>query len=195
MTDQPLIACLRDNTAKYLLAPVVIPGDMLVTASAGIPQNQVSWVVNLQLNPAGTGIFNTVSTALTQKSPPQNQFAIVLDSEVVSAPRINEVIPNGQAMISGNFTQSTATDLANVLKYGALPLAFDLSEVSNVSPTLGGEQLTAGLIAGAIGLALVILYALFYYRGWPSWWLGRWSWPRCSPTSSWCCSARAWGSR
>lgn len=164
VTDQPLITCDRDNTAKYLLAPVVIPGDMLVSASAGIPQGQVSWVVNLQLDDTGTTIFNTVSTALTQKDAPQNQFAIVLDSEVISAPRINEVIPNGQAMISGDFTQATATDLANVLKYGALPLAFDLSEVSNVSPTLGGEQLTAGLIAGAIGLALVILYAIVYYR-------------------------------
>lgn len=162
--DQPLITCDREGTAKYLLAPAVISGDMLVTASAGIPSGQVSWVVNLQLNDEGTRIFNTVSTALLSRTSPQNQFAIVLDSEVVSAPRINEAIPNGQAQISGSFTQATATDLANVLKYGALPLAFDLSEVSNVSPTLGGEQLTAGLIAGGIGLGLVILYAIVYYR-------------------------------
>jgi preprotein translocase subunit SecD len=94
--------------------------------------------------------------------------AIVLDNVVVSAPGINEPITGGQAEISGGspgFSQSTASDLANVLKYGALPLAFDQSEVSTISPTLGADQLRAGLIAGALGLALVILYSLAYYRG------------------------------
>lgn len=164
VTDQPLITCDREGTAKYLLGPVLLSGDMLSNAQAGIPQGQVSWVVNLQFNDVGTGIFSTVSTDLVAKTPPQNQFAVVLDSQVITAPRMNQAIPNGQAQISGDFNQQSATDLANVLRYGALPLAFDLSEVSNVSPTLGGEQLSAGLVAGAIGLILVLGYAVLYYR-------------------------------
>jgi preprotein translocase subunit SecD len=96
---------------------------------------------------------------------PQNQVAIVLDGLVVSAPRINEAIPSGNAQITGSFTQVEAQDLANVLKYGALPLAFDRGEVQQVSPTLGADQLNAGLLAGFLGLALVLLYSLLYYRG------------------------------
>ena len=85
---------------------------------------------------------------------------------MVSAPGLNDgPILGGQAQITGNFSQSEATSLANVLKFGALPLTFDAGEVQEVSATLGGDQLTAGLIAGIIGLALVVLYSLLYYRG------------------------------
>jgi preprotein translocase subunit SecD len=96
---------------------------------------------------------------------PLNQVAIVLDGLVVSAPRINEAIPSGNAQITGSFSQVEAQDLANVLKYGALPLAFDRGEVQQVSPTLGADQLSAGLLAGALGLGLVLIYSLLYYRG------------------------------
>jgi preprotein translocase subunit SecD len=96
---------------------------------------------------------------------PQNQVAIVLDGLVVSAPRIISAITAGNAQITGNFTQTDSSDLANVLKYGALPLAFDSGEVQQISPTLGSDQLHAGLLAGAIGLILVLLYSLLYYRG------------------------------
>jgi preprotein translocase subunit SecD len=89
----------------------------------------------------------------------------VLDGLVYSAPRINEAINTGTAQITGSFTQEDATDLANVLKYGALPLAFDRGEVQQVSPTLGADQLRGGLIAGLLGLLLVVLYSLFYYKG------------------------------
>ena len=92
-------------------------------------------------------------------------MAIVLDGLVVSAPRINEAITAGNAQITGSFTQTDATDLANVLKYGALPLAFDRGEVQQISPTLGSDQLHAGLLAGGLGLLLVVLYSLLYYRG------------------------------
>jgi preprotein translocase subunit SecD len=88
-----------------------------------------------------------------------------LDGVSISAPSVNEPIAGGRAEISGNFTQKSATELANVLKYGALPLAFDVSEVNNVSATLGGDQLRAGIIAGIIGLMLVIGYCFLYYRG------------------------------
>jgi preprotein translocase subunit SecD len=102
---------------------------------------------------------------VTSLPEPTNQVAIVLDGIVQSSPRINEAIPSGTAEITGSFTQVEAQDLANVLKYGALPLAFDRGEVQQVSPTLGAEQLTAGLLAGAIGLILVTIYSFFYYRG------------------------------
>jgi preprotein translocase subunit SecD len=102
---------------------------------------------------------------VTSLPEPTNQVAIVLDGLVVSSPRITEAIPSGTAQITGSFTQLEAQDLANVLKYGALPLAFDRGEVQQVSPTLGADQLNAGLLAGALGLGLVMIYSLLYYRG------------------------------
>nr|WP_241653373.1 protein translocase subunit SecD [Propioniciclava flava] len=162
--DQPLITCNREGTTKFLLYPAVINGDMLTDANAGVPQHQLSWIVQLQLNDVGGKIFEQVTGALAKKSEPQNTFAIVLDGKVVTYPRLTTAISGGRAEISGSFTQQSATDLANVLKYGSLPLAFDLSEVSNVSATLGGEQLQAGIIAGLIGLALVVIYSVIYYR-------------------------------
>lgn len=122
-------------------------------------------MVNLQLNDLGARLFETATGELAKRPEPQNAFAIVLDSEVVSAPRVSFAIPGGGAEISGSFTQQSAMELANVLKFGALPLSFDLSEVATVSPTLGGEQLRAGIIAGIVGLFLVMLYAILYYRG------------------------------
>jgi preprotein translocase subunit SecD len=95
---------------------------------------------------------------------PCNAFAIVLDGVVVSAPRFNEPIIGGQAQIEGNFTAQEAKDLANILKFGALPITLDPVDVTTISPTVGKDQLEAGLIAGGIGLILVMLYLLFYYR-------------------------------
>lgn len=163
--DQPLITCDREGVTKFLLGPVVISGDMLTQASAGMRQGSVTWVVNLQLNDEGAKIFEKATGTLAKNTEPQNSFAIVLDSQVISYPRVSNAIPGGGAEISGSFTQESAMDLANVLKFGALPLAFDLSEVATVSPTLGGEQLRAGIIAGIIGLLLVVAYAILYYRG------------------------------
>jgi preprotein translocase subunit SecD len=165
VADQGLFACNQEKTEKYLLGPTLIEGNQLTTAVAGIPQNNVNWVVNLEFNSEGAAAFEQATREISQKSEPQNRFAIVLDGVSISAPSVNEAIPGGRAEISGNFTQKTATELANVLKYGALPLAFDVSEVSNVSATLGGEQLRAGIIAGIIGLALVVGYCFLYYRG------------------------------
>jgi preprotein translocase subunit SecD len=165
VADQGLFACNQEKTEKYLLGPTLIEGNQLATAVAGIPQNNVNWVVNLEFNSEGATAFENATRELSQKTEPQNRFAIVLDGVSISAPSVNEPIPGGRAEISGNFTQKSATELANVLKYGALPLAFDVSEVSNVSATLGGEQLRAGIIAGIVGLALVIGYCFWYYRG------------------------------
>ena len=165
VADQGLFACNQEKNEKYLLGPTLIEGNQLTSAVAGIPQNNVNWVVNLEFNPEGAAAFEKATRQISQQSEPQNRFAIVLDGVSISAPSVNEAIAGGRAEISGNFTQQSATELANVLKYGALPLAFDVSEVSNVSATLGGDQLRAGIIAGIIGLVLVVGYCFLYYRG------------------------------
>lgn len=122
-------------------------------------------MVSLNFNGDGTTKFGELTSRVVSLTQPQNQVAIVLDGLVISAPRIISAITAGNAQITGNFTQTDSADLANVLKYGALPLAFDQGEVQQISPTLGADQLHAGLLAGFIGLILVLLYSLLYYRG------------------------------
>jgi preprotein translocase subunit SecD len=165
IADQPLFSCDETGTVKYLLGPTLVEGDQLSSAMAGVPQNDVRWVVNLDFNSEGAVAFENATRELAARADPQNRFAIVLDGETISAPSVSAAIPGGRAEISGDFNQESATQLANVLKYGALPLAFEVSEVANVSATLGGEQLRAGIIAGIIGLALVVIYCFLYYRG------------------------------
>lgn len=170
VSDQPLFACLRSDSSttgsqKYLLGPVLLDGTMVTKAAAGIPQSQLNWVVTLSFDSLGSTLFADATEHLATQTSPMNQFAIVLDGKVISAPSVSAKIPGGQAEISGSFTQETAQNLANVLKYGALPLSFELSSVDTVSATLGADQLRAGLIAGAIGLLLVVAYCVLYYRG------------------------------
>ena len=168
-TDAPtdtIVACDRAGQNKYVLAPAEVLGRQISKASAGIDtQGGSAWFVSLTFNGEGTSAFGALTTRVTTLAAPLNQVAIVLDGLVVSAPRITEAIPSGNAQITGSFTQLEAQDLANVLKYGALPLAFDRGEVQQISPTLGKDQLNAGLLAGGIGLILVMLYSLLYYRG------------------------------
>jgi len=160
-----IVACSRTGTSKYILAPAEVLGRQVSKATAGIDQQGASaWYVLLTFNGDGTKAFGALTARVTSLASPQNQVAIVLDGLVVSAPVINEAIPSGNAQITGSFTQVEAQDLANVLKYGALPLAFDRGEVQQVSPTLGADQLHAGLLAGALGLGLVLLFSLLYYR-------------------------------
>ena len=160
-----VLACDRDGTTKYLLGPADVQGTEVKSADAGLDQNGTGWQVNLSFKSKGTREFGDLTQRVVNLPSPTNQVAIVLDGVVQSAPQIINPILGGQAQITGNFTQKQATDLANVLKYGALPLTFDQSEVTSISPTLGSDQLRGGLIAGAIGLALVVLYCLLYYRG------------------------------
>ena len=161
-----IVACDRAGLTKYILAPAEVLGRQISKASAGLDaQSGSAWYVSLTFNGEGTKAFGAITARVTSLASPLNQVAIVLDGLVVSAPRINEAIPSGSAQITGSFTQLEAQDLANVLKYGALPLAFDRGEVQQVSPTLGADQLNAGLLAGGLGLGLVLLYSLLYYRG------------------------------
>ncbi|HET9421006.1 MAG TPA: protein translocase subunit SecD [Nocardioides sp.] len=172
--SKPLITCepAENNpgtdsdrpATKYLLSRSVINGTDLDSASAGVPQNEVSWVVNLEVGGDGQDAFTAISRALVGS---ERQFAIVLDGEVISAPTMDGLITNGQAQISGNFTESSANALATSLKFGALPITFadDATTVEEIGPTLAGNQLAAGITAGLIGLGLVMLYCLLYYRG------------------------------
>ena len=158
----PLVACDQKKQAKYVLDPVFLPGKEVDTASAlpPDPQNQrPEWTVDVRFKSSGSKTWADFTSANVGQ-----QAAFVLDGEVVSAPRINTALLGGNASIEGSFNQQSATDLANTLKYGSLPLAFDQSEAETVSATLGVASLEAGLIAGAIGLALVAVYCLVYYR-------------------------------
>jgi preprotein translocase subunit SecD len=158
---QPLLAC-NARGDKYLLGPALIEGTQLTGASAGIPQGQTQWVVNLSFNGQASSTFATVTQQLFAN---KGLFAIVLDGVVLSSPGVNEPILNGQAQISGSFTQSSAQALANSLKYGALPLSFQTESVTEEGPQLAADSLHAGIVAGTLGLVLVVAYCLLYYRG------------------------------
>jgi preprotein translocase subunit SecD len=158
----PLVTCSTDHKVAYLLGPSIISGDQIQNATSSMNQRGIGYVVDLQFKSAAANTWADFTAAHVG-----TQTAFTLDSAVVSAPMIQEAIPGGRTQISGGdppFTASTARQLANVLKYGSLPLSFEASEAQTVSATLGLTSLRAGLVAGAIGLALVLLYSLLYYR-------------------------------
>ncbi|MGV9956167.1 protein translocase subunit SecD [Streptomyces cellulosae] len=163
------VACGQNSQGqwqKYILGPAAVDGTDVDEADAVLnTQSGAGWTVTMKFTGEGSKKFADITGQLAQKQSPQNQFAIVLDGEVVSDPYVRQALTGGNAEISGNFNQQSAQELANMLSYGALPLTFREDSVTTVTAALGGEQLQAGLIAGAIGLALVILYLLFYYRG------------------------------
>ncbi|MFF3262254.1 protein translocase subunit SecD [Streptomyces sp. NPDC002932] len=159
-----VVACDQDGSAKYVLGPAEVDGTDVNSAKAAINQQSGAWIVQMEFTGGGAKKFQKTTGKLAQQQSPQNQFAIALDGEVVSAPSVKEAL-SANAEISGSFTQQSAEDLANVLSYGALPLSFQEQSVTTVTAALGGEQLKAGLIAGAIGLALVVIYLVAYYRG------------------------------
>ncbi len=115
----------------------------------------------MEFKPTGAKVWAEYTSAHWQQG---TQTAFTLDSKVISAPAIREPIPGGKTEISGQFTSDSAKQLAAALKYGSLPLSFESSDAQTVSATLGLTSLKAGLIAGAIGLAIVLLYSLLYYR-------------------------------
>ncbi len=167
---EPIIACDQLGTTKYVLGPAEVSGDEISNASSGLETTSTgavgtTWIVSLDFNSQGTADFREVTTRLVDLESPRNQFAIVLDGLVISAPRINEIIPSGQAQISGTFTRESAATLAQQLNFGALPLTFEVQSEQSISATLGSEQLQRGILAGLIGLALVGLYSLVQYRG------------------------------
>ncbi|MEU8486386.1 protein translocase subunit SecD [Streptomyces sp. NPDC048641] len=165
--EDTAVACGKNSSGqweKYILGPAEVNGKDVDKAQATINQQTGAWVVNMDFTGGGSKKFAKITSKLSQQQPPMNQFAIVLDGDVVSAPSVSSTL-SGSAEISGSFDQQSAQDLANVLSYGALPLSFQEQSVTTVTAALGGEQLHAGLIAGAIGLLLVVIYLVVYYRG------------------------------
>ncbi|GHC82857.1 protein translocase subunit SecD [Streptomyces flavofungini] len=165
-----VVACGKSGDGKgwdkFILGPSEVNGKEVDDAKAVYDtQGAAGWKVTMKFSGKGTKQFGDITGKLASKQPPQNEFGIVMDGEVVSAPYVRQALTTGDAEISGSFTQDEAKDLANILSYGALPLTFKEQSVTTVSAALGGEQLHAGLIAGAIGLALVIIYLVAYYRG------------------------------
>jgi preprotein translocase subunit SecD len=167
--DAAVVACDQNGAVKYVLGPVEVPGSDIDSAASGLRQLQSGavsneWIVTLDFNAAGTTAFREVTTRLQPLEAPRNQFAMVLDGLVISAPTVNDVITNGSAEISGSFTRESAATLARQLNFGALPLTFDVRSEQRISATLGSEQLERGLLAGLVGLVLVAIYSLLQYR-------------------------------
>ncbi|GHI96765.1 protein translocase subunit SecD [Streptomyces olivaceus] len=164
-----MVACGQNSQGqwqKYILGAAAVDGTEVDDAEAVYnTQTAAGWTVTMKFTDKGATKFADITGQLAKNQSPQNQFAIVLDNEVVSDPYVSQALTGGNAEISGSFDQEEAQGLANMLSYGALPLTFKEDSVTTVTAALGGEQLKAGLIAGAIGLALVVLYLLFYYRG------------------------------
>jgi preprotein translocase subunit SecD len=156
--NQPLLTCNQDGTQKYLLGPVFLQGTEISNAVSSPPsQGKAGWTVDLTFKDPKTWADFTAANI-------GKQAAFVLDTQVVSAPTIQSAITGGSTEISGNFSQQQTKDLADILKYGSLPLSFTSSDATTVSATLGLASLQAGLIAGGVGLVLVFIYSLFYYR-------------------------------
>jgi preprotein translocase subunit SecD len=166
---KPLVVCSDDGAFKYILGPVEVDGSSIVDAQANyiVGQNGVQtneWGVYLTFDADGTSDFATVTTRLAGLTGAQNQFAVVLDGRVIIAPATLAIIPDGKPVISGAYTELTSKSLADQLKFGALPIGFEVQSSDTVTPTLGVAQLQSGIIAGAIGLLLVIVYSLIQYR-------------------------------
>jgi preprotein translocase subunit SecD len=165
---KPLVTCgtEEEGTAatKFLLSPAAVEGTDLKSADAVVPSQQVQWIVQLSIGGEGKQVFAELSRAMVNTD---EQFAIVLDGKVISHPGFDGVIADGNAQISGTFTETSAKSLATSLKFGALPISFtkDGTSVDEIGASLAGDQLTAGITAGLLGLLLVMIYCLLYYRG------------------------------
>ena len=167
--EEAVITCSTDGTLKYILGPVEVQGADIADADFGPETTQQGtttgrWAINLKFNGPGSADFRTVTERITSLEEPRNQFAVVLDNTVLLAPSSNAVITNGEAQITGTFTQESAKSLADQLKFGALPIGFQVQSEETISARLGESQLQAGLLAGIIGFGLVVVYSLFQYR-------------------------------
>ncbi|EYT52703.1 preprotein translocase subunit SecD [Leucobacter sp. UCD-THU] len=167
--DRPLITCDDAGMEKFILGPVELSGDVITDAVAQMGTTNTGattgeWVVQITMNSQGADTFGKISTRLYGAAEPQNRFAFVLDGSVLSAPTMNGQILDGRPSISGSFTQESSQALADQLKFGALPMDFTVQSQEDISATLGTNQLQAGLLAGLIGLLLVVVYSIFQYR-------------------------------
>jgi preprotein translocase subunit SecD len=177
--DNPNVQIVSCDSSgnKYALDKAVVQGTEVTGATAELSTTNNEWEINLTLNGKGASAYATLSSDMYNKyyaagdgNEESNDYwldtnAIVLDGNVVVDSEFQSPIPGGNAQLTGDFTQATATQLQNVLKYGSLPLNFKILSVQSVSAQLGRAQLDGGLIAAAIGLGLVVIYSFLYYRG------------------------------
>jgi len=173
-SDAGHVACSTDGSAKLAMGPVELTGSDVKTATSGPEYSAAGsltgrYEVSLEFNSAGAAKFSDITERLygyykVDQDDPRAKFAILLDGGVISYPAVQGHITGGTAQITGDFTQAEAADLANQLKFGAIPLDLTLQTKTTVSASLGTEQLEKGLIAGAIGLVLVVIYSLLQYR-------------------------------
>lgn len=160
-----------DETARYQLGPTLVTGDALVAGETQANLVQSQWIVQLSFRDgdANVGAWRAAAQACFQASNPAicptGRLAAVLDGEVISAPQVNDTFSTGnEAIISGSFNEGDARDLAQKLRYGALPVTFERQQSQDVSATVGRDALRAGIAAGIIGLVIVALYILAFYR-------------------------------
>jgi preprotein translocase subunit SecD len=178
-TSSQIVSC-DPSGMKYALGPAVFEGPDVTSVNTGILQNTTQWVVDLTLNGKAAAAFGTLTTnqynsyyANAQAGNLDDQYldqtALVLDGNVQTAPETSSPITAGNVQITGpapnGFTQDQANQLADILKFGSLPLSFTPLTVSSVSAQLGHNSLVAGLTAGILGLVLVVIYMFIYYRG------------------------------
>ena len=167
--DTPVVACAQDGQSKFILGPVELDGSHVSdadfgfeTTSTGTQTNRVA--VTIEFDSVGREVFGKITSAITGQQQPYNQFAIVLDGLVLSAPASQTPVTDGRAQITGDFTLETGETLSNQLRNGALPISFQVQSEQQISPTLGSEYLAMGMLAGLIGLGLVVVYSLVQYR-------------------------------
>lgn len=182
---KPLVTCSDEGPMILMPVPVLegeqegenarrLTGDLIDTGSpitGGYDAQQAQMAISFRFKTGSENPGGETWSKLGQQML-NRQVAITLDSRVISAPTIVTPTPPGESsQITGNFSEQEATDLANNLRYGALPLSFvgengeSGGTATSISPSLGAASLRAGIIAGVIGLALVALWALLYYRG------------------------------
>jgi preprotein translocase subunit SecD len=151
----------------YLLGPAEATGEVF-SSDASVQIDQGAWVVtaNLRGGAGGEGLWNSLAARCFAGGAdcPTKQIAIILDGAVISAPVVQVPSFSGSVQISGDFTEAEANDLAKILQFGAVPVNFDAPTVQSVSATLGKDSLDAAVIAGLVGVALVLLFLFAYYR-------------------------------
>lgn len=156
------------TVVTYRLGPMGADGTAVEDAQAQVG-NLGSWQVALTLNEGADGIdaWNTMATECFSRAPtcPTAQIAIELDGTVVSAPEVQTpTFARDEISITGSFTEGEAKDLALVLRYGALPLELEAQQTQTISATIGRDALEAGIVSGLVGLVLVTLFMVAYYR-------------------------------
>lgn len=150
---------LKEENVKYT---AFMTGDAVSQVSVSRPQGSASYAVALTLDSSGRQVFGDVTTELVSNN---GQIAILLDGRVESAPSVQSAITGGEVEITGNYTSEQANDLKAIIDSGSLPVSLTIDSSSVVGPTLGQSALKVGIIAGAIGLVLVLIWLLLFYHG------------------------------